>query len=93
MQIEVTDEIIDEVIEDYKKLLKRKIKQKGRYPFNSWLEIYGKLCEENYEVLQELHKKEFKKDSTNIENELLDMANVAIYGIASMRVWKNAKIN
>lgn len=42
MQIEVTDQIIDEVIEDYKKLLKRKIKQKGRYPFNSWLEAYGK---------------------------------------------------
>lgn len=89
--IEITDEAIESIIKDYRLLLAMKIKQKGRFPFNSPLEIMGKIEEEKYEVLMELHNKKWKKDPSLLENELLDLANVCLWGVLSMRANRGQK--
>lgn len=84
--VEIDDKIIEDVLEDFEEFFREKINSKGRISFNSRCEIYGKLTEEQYEALKEVHK----KDDTRLASELADIAATAIFGIMSLRA--NGKI-
>lgn len=86
MVLNINKELQKEVIDDFIKFLEKKIKQKGRFSFNSPWEIMGKMgIEELHELTLDLHKKDWK----GFENELMDIAVCAIWGIASLRVNNN----
>ena len=76
---EITNEQIDAAFDKLKERVKKAVKRKGRYPFASRLEVFGKLNEEMHEVLQEVHKKDWKK----FDDELLDVATVCIWSLAA----------
>ncbi len=87
MVIEISDDIQQSTIESLIKSLERAKKRKGTFSFNSIWEIFGKLQEEVYEVLREIHK----KDKEIICEELMDVAVVAIWGIMSIRANEEKK--
>lgn len=57
MRVEVNKDTQDKVITEFLFFLKKKREKKGYFSFNSIAEIYGKVAEEQFEVLQEFHKK------------------------------------
>jgi hypothetical protein len=81
--------IIDEVFNEFYGQFHYKLETKGKKPFNSILETYGKLSEEHYETLIALHK----KDKKEFESELMDVAITAIFGIMSLRQQAEEKKN
>jgi len=81
---EVTNETIEKTLQDFIKFRDKKIEKKGKAPFNSELEIYAKICEEQYELLQELHKKNFRGGCTRFREELTDLMMVAYFGLCSL---------
>lgn len=87
MVLKVSDEIIQSVLEDFQKIFAKKREKKGINSFNTPWESYGKLSEEVYEALKDLHA----KDWSSLELEYFDIAISSLWGIMSMRANKVEK--
>lgn len=87
MTVEIQDETVQDTLDFFLKEFAKKREKKGMISFNSMWEIYGKLSEENYEVLRELHK----KDADGVCSELIDVAITALFGVMSIRENDNAR--
>ncbi len=68
------------IIEDFKPQLRKAIKQKGSGSYSSIHEILGLLTEEYHEIIDAVHKKDVK----DVKSELIDVAIVALWGVASI---------
>ena len=84
MITEVTKEVQEKAIKDLLSRFEAKRNKKGRLSFNSIWEIYGKLQEENFEALQEVHG----KDVNMLYDELNDVAITALWGMMSIKAWE-----
>lgn len=87
MRVKTTKEHRDLALQLVERTLENRMKQKGDLSFNSPHEIVGWLTEEVYEFQREAqdadkHHKEFAKNC--LIQELIDIAVVAVFGIASI---------
>lgn len=81
-QAQVPNEIVETASLDILKQLKDKIRKKGAFTNQSMHEIYGLIAEEfNREYLLAMHN----NDLDGCEEELVDIAVAAIWGLASLR--------
>lgn len=87
VQTEVTPEQIEATLLVLRAKIEKALKKHGRFPFYSPKEIYGKLMEETYETLREIHAKNNEK----FYDELLDVAIVAIFGYSGKNNTEKAK--
>lgn len=87
-QTEVTQKQVDETLDLLRSKVEVALKKHGRFPFFSTKEIYGKLMEESYETLRELHA----KDKEKFYEELLDVAIVAVFGHAGRNNTKPPRV-
>lgn len=84
MVVEISNEHLKLVLDDFLEHYNKKLEKKGKNSFNSRVEVLGKLTEEFHEVLDEIHKKDDKKAIV----ELMDVAVVCLFGIASIKAQK-----
>lgn len=71
---------IQKSISEVSGAFKRKLNSKGKGALISPMEILGKLTEEYYEVENEVHNKKIH----DLKNELMDVAVVCLWAIASI---------
>ncbi len=76
---EITDKKIDEAFDLIKQRFKDKIKKKGRDGFVNPRDGFAKLTEEMYEVLMEMHAKDWDK----FTSEVIDVGLVSALIVAS----------
>ncbi len=80
MVLKVDEKIIQSVLDDFLKTFEKKREKKGINSFNTPWESYGKLSEEVYEALKDLHS----KDWSSYKLELKDIAITALWGLMSI---------
>lgn len=80
---EVPEEILVEALNQFKRALLKRIRKHGKGAYFSRHETYGIIAEEfNLELLKAMQE----NNHINFEEELLDVAVAAIFGLASHRV-------
>jgi len=77
---QIKESILEKTRGDLQRSLEKAIERKGGGSFSSVHEIYGALAEEVHEVLEAIHD----KDPQAVREELIDIAIVAFWGIASI---------
>lgn len=85
----IPETFIKESIDRIVKRIEEKTAKHGGHGYESTHEIYGILAEEfNKELLKEVHDNNIE----GFENELIDVAVSAIWGLASMRLLRARKV-
>ncbi len=77
----ITEKEVQDAWEKFEHFYKDVRRKKGLGSFSSKHEIYGALAEEVYEVLQAIH---VNASGETIGNELMDIAVVCLFGVASI---------
>jgi phosphoribosyl-ATP pyrophosphohydrolase len=80
-RVKLTDEQIDSAFDAFDSKLHEVLFKKGLGTFASKHEILGSMTEEYNEVINAVHT----KDNENLQEELLDVAVVAIFGLACLK--------